>query len=118
MLGISQVRVRELIKEGKLDAVRVGRSWAVQDGSVQRRLARAPRAGRPREGAARPDASHEELAEEIHELYLHCEALLASNYDISLYKQLGNSREARFCARISDFFLQEKQRELIEAGVF
>lgn len=118
VLGISQVRVRELLKNGRLHGERVGRAWLVDEKSVAVRLASRPRAGRPKEGVDTTMACEDPRIEELRELYARCEKLLANNYDVALYQKLGSGKEARFCAKITDFFLQEKQRELIEAGVF
>lgn len=119
-LGISQVRVRELLASGKLRGARIGRSWAIEEGSVSERLACPQRPGRPEahlrnEGEESVDPA---LLAQIRELYRQSEKLLAGRYDTNLYKALGGGKEVRFCAKVSDFFLQEKQRELIERGVF
>ncbi len=127
MLGISQVRVRELIKTGKLKGTRIGRSWGVDETSVRQRMSLAPQAGRPKEhdttdelraSSAATDNDADGAIQELHELYLRCEQLLARNYNAALYERMGSGKEARFCAKVTDFFLQEKQRELVEAGVF
>lgn len=46
-LGVSTVRVYQLIELGKLDAERVGVQWLVDDASVAQRLEEHPSAGRP-----------------------------------------------------------------------
>ena len=50
-LGISERRVRELIKEGKIAATRVGRDWAILSQSLSSVTVQG-RPGRPRKKAA------------------------------------------------------------------
>lgn len=118
-LGITPVRVRELLRSGKLEGQRVGRSWVVDESSVRARLAQPPKAGRPAASSQGDEGGYDPvLLAQIHDLYRQCEKLLAGRYDADLYRALGGGKEVRFCAKVSDFFLQEKQRELIKQGVF
>lgn len=117
-LGISQVRVRELLKSGKLKGRRVGRSWVVDESSVDARLIQPQKAGRPTVDLQDAESGYDPaFLAQIHDLYRQSEKLLAGRYDVDLYKALGDGKEVRFCAKVSDFFLQEKQRELIKQGV-
>jgi excisionase family DNA binding protein len=45
-LGVSARRVRQLVNEGQIDAVRVGSQWLVSRDSVERRAELGPSAGR------------------------------------------------------------------------
>ena len=51
-LGVSPARVRALIKDGRLPAVKNGREWVLREEDVLQRLMEHPRAGRPRGCAA------------------------------------------------------------------
>lgn len=124
-LGITSVRVRDLLNEGKLKGERIGRSWVVYGDSVDERLCSAPRAGRPLKKddpvsgiVSVESGSPDGEAEGLHELYRRCEDLLAGGYDAKLFRMAKSEKESRFYASVADFFLQEKQRELIEAGVY
>ena len=48
-LGVNRQRVVALIKQGVLDAERVGRSYLVTEESVERRKKENPGPGRPKE---------------------------------------------------------------------
>ena len=48
LLGISETRVKQLIAQGSIDAVKIGGRWLVDDQSVNARKEESPRAGRPR----------------------------------------------------------------------
>jgi excisionase family DNA binding protein len=47
-LGISQARVRQLIKAGRLPATRLGRDWAIEERHLVKVAVR--KTGRPRKG--------------------------------------------------------------------
>lgn len=123
-LGISAVRVRELLEDGKLTGNKIGRAWIVDADSVERRRRDPPRAGRPRTTgeAEAPDTrfagSSDPDLNELRDIYLRCEKYLSGGYDASVYRAVPDERERRFLAHVTDFFLQEKQHELIARGVF
>lgn len=118
-LGISQTRVRELLASGKLKGKRVGRSWVVDAASVYARSAESPAPGRPARGNV-PKAALGTLAKgaAAHELYLQCKELLSTGYMQEFFNDSHSAEEQRFYASVANFFLQEKQRQLIEQGVF
>ena len=47
-LGVTQARVRQLIRAGRLTARRVGRDWLIDERALSRVAVRKP--GRPRKG--------------------------------------------------------------------
>lgn len=119
-LGVTSVRIRELLDEGRLDGFRASRSRYVWRSSVERRKAEAPGAGRPKGAAvpasAAPDVSQDAFEAVAHGLYEQCEGMFAGRYDVRLLQSACDGRERRFFAHVSDFFLQERQRELVEEG--
>ena len=56
--------------------------------------------------------------EDAHRLYEECERVLAGCYYSEFLDQARDDREERFWVYVSDFFLDERQRELIAKGVF
>lgn len=121
MLGVSQARVRELLNAGTLKGTRVGRAWAIDEQSVRYRLANAPAAGRPTAQETERSQKAAALAADeaqAHRLYKECEALLAGRYDAAFLQAAATDSERRFYTAVADFFLQERQRQLIESGVF
>ena len=56
--------------------------------------------------------------EVIQYLYQECKENLSRGYDIETILSLPTQEEREFCVAITDFFLQQKQRDLIERGVF
>lgn len=123
-LGVTPSRVRAMIKFGQLNAVKCGRGWIVQEEDVLDRLLRKPRAGRPsktgsdleqrrsRSGVSLSDARR------AHRIYEDCRAMFSSLPSEDLMQHASSSEEATFYMVVSDFFLQKKQDELIEQGVF
>jgi len=67
ILGISQQRVNQLIKDGTLAAERVGNMWLVDDASVEARLASKPKAGRPAKNEPADERSYT-LMNRTHEI--------------------------------------------------
>lgn len=145
ILGVSTSRVRKLLDDGLLEGRKVGRVWAVHEESVYGRLAKKPEAGRPAllhaplvsgtaevesrdsvgSSAIARDASAEESAsfagacssQTLHALYLECKE--AFRFEPSLHALSSASREeAGFYMAVADYFLQQKQRDLIERGVY
>jgi len=116
-LGVSGARVRALIDTGKIEATKIGRTWAVSEASVQQRLRDGSRGGRP---SAKPKPFVRQLpdTEAAHVIYDEAKRVLAGCYDADFLKQARTAEERAFWIRTADFFLQERQRELVKAGVF
>ena len=53
-----------------------------------------------------------------HRLYEECERVLSHCYYAEFLDQAHDDREERFWVCVADFFLDERQRELVEKGVF
>lgn len=124
MLGVSSARVRKLIAEGALPAVKVGGLWAIDERDVANRLASSPRAGRPGKsraasGGARPATEGEPGSFPAErELYRSCKEMFRFRPHPQLVANAESSEEASFYLAVSDFFLQQKQREVVRRGVF
>ena len=124
-LGISEARVRKLISDGALHAVKIGKSWAVSEEGVIDRLAAKPKSGRPRtagEDTTRPagagffdDASR---TQELRQLYRACKEAFERRPPVSCIQSADTEEEAAFYIATADFFLQQKQAELVKNGVF
>ena len=130
-LGVSPARVRALIKAGQLPAEKSGRAWVLREEDVLQRVASRPRAGRPAAGALaegnRPsartavkpptgEASFPDLA--AHELYEGCRTLFRRIPSSELMAAAHSQEEAAFYMAVTDFFLQQRQAQLVKAGVF
>lgn len=133
LLGVSPSRVRKLIANGALPAQKVGRSWAISEKDVAARLDRRPKAGRPKSADVSgvpfpllpdPDdrgmdsdrSSSDDPPERL--LYRACREAFLFRPDRRLIEQAESSEEASFYFAVADFFLQQKQKELVKAGVF
>ncbi len=133
LLGISPARVRKLIANGTLPAQKIGRSWAISEKDVAARLDRRPKVGRPR-SAAIDGTSSSPLSESDESdvtfddgsfvdpperlLYRACKEAFFFRPDRRLIAQAESNEEASFYYAVADFFLQQKQQELVKAGVF
>lgn len=125
MLGISSARVRKLIADGEIEAVKIGNAWVLEERAVLNRIAKHPRPGRPqrRESGALRDvqrASFEAAKREknANEVFRTCKELFSTIPDASMLVNAESSEEAAFYIAISDFFLQQRQHELIDQGIF
>ena len=135
LLGVSSARVRALAKSGALPAQKIGRAWSFREEDVMQRVSAHPRSGRPRDKekptckASQADHSHsmttsnepaafDEKATEAHEIYLTCRKLFSTLPSSRLMGEARSQEEEAFYMSVSEFFLQQKQRELIMRGVF
>lgn len=126
ILEVSPSRVRALIASDALPAQKVGRSWVLEEKDVVQRLSSNPRGGRPR--SLRTDEhpplgnNHlehgEEHLDEMHSLYLRCKKHLSVMPTSELIGSAQSHEEASFYISVSDFFLRQRQHELIDKGVF
>lgn len=65
------------------------------------------------------DGSLAKREEDLHKLYAEGKRLLGKgNIDVKFIQSLKNSEEASFLIAVSDFFLQQKQREVVARGIF
>lgn len=126
ILGVSAVRVRQLISSGALSAQRVGRSWVLSEKDVYGRLAQGPQAGRPSKSQREKLSDNVDLSDgqllpqapDFSLLYEECKASFTRRPTAQELRCMQNQEEAAFRVALSDFFLQQKQRELVEAGVY
>lgn len=121
-LGITQTRVRELLNSGALHGEKVGRSWMVYDSSIRQRNRDKPQPGRPKKGQAlsprnvNPALEREvELTRSLYEL---CKEHLSGCFDMDFLDLAQSEDERSFYTTVANFFLQSKQRELVERGVY
>lgn len=126
-LGVSPSRVRALIKEGRLPAAKNGREWMLREEDVLQRLMASPRAGRPCVGVADAPAEHSQgsaaaaRAEAVacaHDLYDACRHAFGRLPPTEVMEAARCQEEASFYMAVFDFFLQQRQRELVKEGVF
>ncbi|MCL2826596.1 MAG: helix-turn-helix domain-containing protein [Eggerthellaceae bacterium] len=117
LLNVTEARVRNMIYDGVLPAEKFGNNWSIPDAAVAWRCASRPRRGRPKKDAETKKFSLEN-AEHLHSLYQECRRSLSNGYSIDMLLQLAEPEERDFCLAVTDFFLQKKQRQLVEEGVF
>lgn len=116
-LGVTDVRIRAMLKSGKLDGHKVGRAWVVSERSVAQRLREGGRPGRPTRKAQQFERKLPDI-DMAHHIYDEAERVLSGCYDSGFLSQARTPDEQAFWIRVADFFLQKKQRELVEKGVF
>ena len=117
-LGVSQARIRKMIVDGVLPAEKFGSNWSIPDTSVIRRVSSNPGRGRPKKKTEKTFALKLNNPEVFHYLYCECKENLSNGYDIDALLELETQDERNFCVSVTDFFLQQKQRQLIKQGVF
>lgn len=120
-LNISSARVRALIKSGQLSATKCGREWVLREEDVLQRLTEKPKAGRPKAQTKcfqGKETSHAKSDDTLHELYEQCRASFGHIPTEEMMSQAKSSEEADFYMAVSDFFLQQKQAQLVKSGVY
>ncbi len=120
MLGVSAARVRRMLRDGVLDGHKAGGTWVVDRSSVVLRLKSGVRVGRPTlDMKEDPEESTQcQRGARAHELYEACREVLAGAYDATVLAAAESDDERRFYLMVSDFFLQQRQRELVAQGVW
>ena len=128
ILGISPARVRKLIADNELPANKVGRNWLLREEDVMQRLSSHPKAGRPRRAQQakttsevspeKPVDRSEGKSTSPHDLYLSCKTAFRTLPAPALMSCAQSPEEAAFYVAVTDFFLQQKQLELVRRGVF
>ena len=121
VLGVSAQRVRAMISDGVLPAIKVGRAWVLEEKDVFARAAAKPKGGRPRATEC-PQASSCSLdkrsSEELKRLYLECKEAFRFRPSAADIQAADCVEEAAFYMAVADFFLREKQADLVRKGVF
>ncbi|WP_080803446.1 helix-turn-helix domain-containing protein [Arabiibacter massiliensis] len=117
-LGVSEPRVRAMLGKQVLQGTKIGRTWAVSERSVESRLRARPAAGRPRKGSAAVQSPPPCDIETARRLYEECRSTLSGAFNSAFLSQAESREEESFYVAVSTFFLQQRQRELIEQGVF
>lgn len=123
LLGVSSSRVRALIKSGRLSAVKNGRSWILREEDVLQRLSEHPHPGRPQSASrtlacANEQSADEDRIAEAHALYEGCRELFRLRPTSVMLQEAHSQEEASFYMAVADFFLQQKQAQLIAEGVY
>ena len=122
ILGVSTARVRQLIASGSLEATKVGRSWVLPEAAVYDRLLKNPSSGRPSSSSA--DVHSERVASsaesrcDLPRLFEECKKAFSFCVPLDVLQSAKTQEEADFYIELSDFFLRQKQRELVKRGAF
>ena len=115
-LYVTPSRVRKLIADGRLKAVKTGRTWSIPESEVARRLEYSPKAGRPRLGAGKYNQLPKCI--DLHDVYMELKSGNYARPSASTIAMIEDKNEAGFIICVYDYFLNIKQREEIEAGVY
>lgn len=121
MLGVTPARVRALIAQKALSAQKVGRSWVIKEEDILDRLSRHPKAGRPVRttiAASGVLSSSVECNEALHDAYVACRDAFRFRPTFEQLQQASDSEEAAFYVAVADFFLQQRQRNLVAQGAY
>ena len=119
-LDISEVRVRALLEKHLLEGTKVGRTWVVSEQSVEARLRRNPRPGRPPKQSQNNSTANVSSfdIEKARKLYQECRETLSGTFNADFLNQAQTKEEEAFYVAVSTSFLQEQQKRLIEQGEF
>lgn len=117
-LGVSRQRVRALLASGQLEGEKFGRAWVVDETSLARWMGESHHPGRPKKVPEEAPVPSMPNVEEAHRLYDSCKRALTGCFSSEFLNQARSAEEERFWVSVATFFLQQKQRELIEKGVY
>ena len=119
-LNVSPQRVRAMLAAGQLEGHKHGRAWMLSTHSVRQRKQAHPRSGRPKQTApaAQTTSRHLPDIEAAHRLFDEAQSVLAGCYHAEFLDQARSPEEQEFWIRTADLLLQQKQRTLIEQGVY
>lgn len=118
-LGVTPSRVRALIKHGRLPASKNGREWVLREEDVAARLFSNPQAGRPRVAQQKQsELGRAKGNQEARAAYDLCRELFRTLPSSTMISQARSHEEASFYMAVADFFLQQKQADLVHRGVF
>ena len=115
-LNVSTTRVRKMIADGVLKAEKVGNAWAIPESEVANRLLEAPKAGRPKGG--QNSLSKRRQCISLHDVYVELRNKNFTRPDAKTIAMMKDKDEVGFVLCVCDYFLNLKQREEIEAGVY
>lgn len=126
MLDVTPARVRKLIADSEIPALKIGNAWSLEEKDVLDRLSRHPRAGRPRTKSNDDDtAKSRSLAQgerdrvkRAKRIFRECREVLSVIPDAAMIAAAESAEEAAFYIATSDFFLQQRQHHLVSQGVF
>ena len=120
ILGVSTARVRQLIANGSLEATKVGCSWVLPEAAVYDRLLKSPLSGRPSsvDSPSECVASSAESRCNLPQLFEECKKAFSFCVPLDVLQSAKTQEEADFYMALSDFFLRQKQRELVKRGVY
>lgn len=118
ILNVSPARVRALIAEGSVPAQKVGRSWVLREEDVLQRATSRPRPGRPKHASCTTISDKPTDQSHLHEIYAACKEAFRVRPDAAAIEQAADADEAGFYLAVADFFLQRRQSELVQQGVY
>lgn len=124
ILGISPARVRALIAKEILPAEKAGHAWLLREEDVMQRLSEHAKAGRPcavqnsKTQQTFCDDSLTNRYEHANELYRACKEAFCVRPDADLLTLTESKEEASFYVAVADFFLQQRQRQLVKQGIY
>lgn len=118
ILGVTPARVRKMIYDGVLPGEKFGSNWSIPKIAVINRSVAKQQSGRPKKDVSKRVSQTTSQAAVIGQLYKEVKEGLIPEYSIDALLQLETTEEREFYVTIADFFLQQKQRQLIKEGVF
>lgn len=115
-LKVSASRVRKMISDGVIKAEKVGYSWSIPESEVATRLATKGKAGRPKKRIDNCEESYDCI--DLHDVYLRLKDGKFARPSAQSLAMMNDKDEVGFVLCVCDYFLELRQREEIEQGVF
>ncbi len=115
-LNVSASRVRKMIYDGVIQAEKVGNSWVISESVVAERLLNSHKAGRPKANLDLQTSKSECI--NLHDVYVELRDGNFARPSASTISVMKDKDEVGFLLSVCDYFLNLKQREEIEMGVY
>jgi excisionase family DNA binding protein len=116
-LQVTPERVRNMIYAGTIPAEKFGRIWTIPSFAVEERLAAKPRRGRPKKAEGKKHVNYQFISLN-HTLFEECKNYIEERSSIERIMETETEEEREFFIMLWNFFLQQKQKVLIDQGVY
>ena len=117
MLEVTPERVRNIIYAGVLPAEKFGNNWSIPTIAVEQRRTAKPKPGRPKKAQQKESVSHH-IVSLNSALYKECKTFIEEIGELQQVLKANSKEEQEFFILLWNFFLQQKQKVLIEQGVY
>ena len=116
-LQVTPERIRNMIYTGVMPAEKFGSNWSIPDYAVEQRLSAKPKRGRPKKSLQKENINYQAIALN-HSFYQESKRFFEKYDGIQSILLAETEEEKQFFITMWSFFLQQKQKTLVDQGVY